>query len=70
MEYYTLDTVGKIERETDKARLIKVTVGGEQVLCWFPKSQCRMKTNTKMEIPEWLLEEKEAELGGPIKGVE
>jgi hypothetical protein len=71
MSYFTLEIKeGMLLEDRDASRKIKVTTGdGRDHEVFFPKSQCRMKTNTQMEIPEWLLSNIESKLGSQIVGI-
>lgn len=48
-----------IERETDKAILIKVVRGNTSAAYWFPKSQLSF-VGLKIGIPDWLWEKRGA----------
>lgn len=64
-EYVTITMQGETrivkERETAKAYLVAVECEATNKVhfIWLPKSQVRMKTQTQMEVPTWLIDEKE-----------
>jgi len=55
-----------IRRETEKALLVEVVTGrGNHAQVWLPKSQVAIKGRV-IEIADWLLAKKAAEIGGII----
>lgn len=57
-----------ILKETEKAALVDVTLdsatGQRGAKVWFPKSQIRIIPGGSVHVSEWILEQKERELGG------
>lgn len=54
----------RIVKESEKAWLVEFPMDDElnNVTCWLPKSQCKIRLQDKqIQVPQWLVEEKELE---------